>query len=282
MPCFHPHRAWRTPSGAVELGREPRDGAPLALPCGGCVGCRQASARGWALRCQLELQIHDAASFTTLTYDDANKPPTLIKRHVQLFYKRLRKANSRSKTARPIRHFTSGEYGETTGRPHYHALLYGVHPDRKNEIEDAWGMGHARTYAINPGAISYVAGYTAKKTTDAKHAAHERLDPETGELYYWQPPFIQMSRRPGIGAHAKQWRNSWRLEAIQNGTRIPVPRYLHNAWLETATEYEIELLKDEKEKITLTRNITPQQLTAGEIIAIAQQARNKHKRKNFN
>lgn len=225
-----------------------------------------AAARSWALRCQLELQEHQNAAWTTLTYDDKHKPPTLDRKHLQKFFKRLRKQLGPNRT---LRYFASGEYGETTDRPHYHAILYGLHEQERQLIEDKWGLGHARTVAATPANINYTAGYTAKKIGYKLKALEEQIDLNTGEVYTWQPPFIQMSRRPGIGANGKKWPNSWRDYAIQNGYKIQVPRYLHQAWKDQATTLELEDLQYEREQLALRRDTT--QLEAAEKIAIKRQ-----------
>ena len=272
MPCFHPIPAWRTAGGEVRLNREMRDSEPLALPCGQCLGCRTSNARTWALRCHLELQDHRDASFITLTYDDKYLPPTLVKDHLSDFIRALRKKTKRVDPTRAIRFFASGEYGEQNERPHYHAILFGL--DNPELVHDTWRKGHTHSGAVTPKSISYVAGYTSKKIGFRKEAATERVDPETGECYHWQPPFILMSRRPGIGANAKQHRSSWRMYAIHNGAQLPVPRFLHEAWKETATpemheqrEFEKHILKRAKGGKQLTREA----LQAAEEIAVARQ-----------
>lgn len=283
MPCYLPLRAWQSASGAVGLGRPPNDSAPLALPCGKCIGCRQANAKAWALRCHLELQQHDHAAFTTLTYHDRWLPPTLEKRDLQLFLKRFRKSLG---PARPIRFFASGEYGEKRGRPHFHALLFGANPIEDAEtVQRAWTKGHTYTVPVTPAAVSYVAGYTAKKYGDtSKPYREERVDPETGEVYRYQPPFIQMSRGGrhgyGIGGKAKQHTSSWRSFAVHNGTMMPVPRYLHEAWKAQATPEQLEQLATEKQNHRMSREkITREQLHAALEIALAKQALKASRRK---
>lgn len=277
VPCFHPLTAWRTRQGEVLLGKEPPDSHQLHLPCGGCLGCRRARALAWALRCQLELQQHpQGAVFTTLTYDDEHKPATLLKDHIAGFLKRLRRAAGHHRT---LRFFASGEYGERTQRPHYHAILYGLTEADRELIQNNWcavrhhkkaeALGHTHTVRAGLAAIAYTAGYCQKKIGYRRHT-HERVDAETGEVYTWQPPFLQMSRNPGIGAHAKQWPESWRLYAIKDGHKMSVPRYLHEAWKQQATEQEIQQLREEKE--TLTRYYNKTELAALEKITEAQQA----------
>ena len=110
----------------------------VEIPCGKCEGCRIARSREWANRCMMELEYHDSAYFLTLTYDEEHVPRhwyadpetgeamqslSLEKRHMQLFWKRLRKAFPDDH----IRYFMCGEYGSTTFRPHYHAIVFGLH-----------------------------------------------------------------------------------------------------------------------------------------------------------
>lgn len=274
MTCFHPLRAWRTPSGEVFISKvEQRDYIHLRLPCGGCLGCRMAYAQAWALRCQLELQQHKSAVFTTLTYDDEHLPPTLPRpsETLPLWIKRLRK----HKGAKSLRFYATAEYGERTKRPHFHAILYGLTTDDANLIEQKWPYGHTRTENITPARIAYTAGYCHKKA-DYKHIRHEKVDPHTGEVYTWEPPYKLMSRRPGIGGAARQWAQSWRLYAIKDGHKMAVPRFLHEAWKQQATTQQQEQLAYEKYQLTLNRNIV--NLEAAEKIAKQQQQQKTEKK----
>lgn len=269
MACYHPLPAFRTDHGEISLWKEVPDSSPLRLPCGGCIGCRTAQARAWALRCQLELQQHSKAAFATLTYDDEHLPVTLSKRHLQLFIKRARKALGR---ARSLRFFASGEYGETTQRPHYHALMYGLDAADADLVQHMWKAGYTSVSDVTPGRIAYCAGYTSKKI-GFRGEAGTRTDYTTGELYEWQPPFIQMSRRPGIGGEARQYTKSWRLYAISNGKQMPVPTFLHTAWKNQATTLELEDLEYEKTKLRAkSSDLSEKRLKAGELIAISKQS----------
>lgn len=249
MPCVHPLPAWRDFKGAITIGHKANADQysdVLKLPCGTCIGCRTSRAREWAVRCSLEEQAHEVTCWTTLTYEEKYKPPTLTKRHLQGWLKRLR---ARVAPAQ-VRFFASGEYGERFGRPHYHAILYGLSADNP-AIQEAWPFGNTREYPITPPAISYIAGYTSKKVGIANRdlTTHfERVDPDTGEVYFYQPPFLQMSRRPGIAENVKKHWRSWRDCAITDGHKMPVPRFLHQAWLNNATEEEILNLNEEKRK----------------------------------
>lgn len=264
MPCHAPIAAWRSQAGKIQIGlQRPADDAdPLRLPCGKCLGCILANTKEWTLRCHLEQQQHPATVFTTLTLDRQHQSPTLCIRHVQLWLKRLRKAVGPDN---PLRHFTSGEYGETNGRPHYHSILFGLSLRHSNAIHQEWNKGDTggftRTKNVSPQAIAYVAGYTSKKL-GLKH-----------EYTTKAPPFRIMST--GIGGHARsldpltgELRNegSWREFAILNGAKIPVPRYYHENWKQYSSDEEIEKLRLEKLQYALNRDTSQRALDAAEEI----------------
>lgn len=75
--------------------------------CGTCIQCMAEKANNWVIRNFYESQKHKNICFVTLTYKE--NPIILIKRHLQLFCKRLRKKIS--KNGAKIRFFSAGEYG---------------------------------------------------------------------------------------------------------------------------------------------------------------------------
>ena len=89
------------------------------LPCGKCEACRRNYAETWAVRCTLEAMCHDYNYFVTLTYDD-NHLPYGDKRDIDLFLDRLEGKGHVNK----VRYFICKEYGEMSGRLHYHAILF--------------------------------------------------------------------------------------------------------------------------------------------------------------
>lgn len=275
--------AWRTPGG-ITLQRDARtEGQHLLLGCGRCRICREANARDWALRCHHEYWQHSASSFITLTYAEKYLPPTLQKQHLSGFIKRLR-AQWRwlhGPTAQPLRFFGCGEYGGQTARPHYHAILYGLPEHHRGMVEQCWPFGHTRTHEATRESIAYTAGYTAKKIEGAFREPRDfektRVSPD-GEIYKYQPAFRQMSNRPGIGSHLKQWPASWRAFAVINGYKQRVPRYLHEAWKAQATPEEILQLMREREQLTLNRDISELSLLAAERIAEAKHSMREERR----
>lgn len=238
MPCYHPllleHRRSNVtgellyqPSGKpayrvishsdLRYDQLLNDDSCKLVPCGKCIGCRLDYSRTWADRLMLELQYHDAAWFVTLTYDGDHAPIsrvcddetgewtgglTLCKRDCQLFLKRLRKRLPDDS----IRFYLAGEYGPTTFRPHYHAIIFGLHltdlqPFSRSSlgyqyylsptVSSVWGLGYVLVGAVSWETCAYTARYVTKK-----------LDGTEAELAYeqfgLQPPFSLMSRKPGI------------------------------------------------------------------------------------
>lgn len=273
VPCFHPLPAVRSSAGVVSLRRfdvERGDGLVMRLPCGSCLGCRLSRAREWALRCHLEASAHQDACWATLTYDEKHVPPTLVKAHLSGFLKRLRARVE----PRRVRFFGCGEYGERYGRPHYHVMLFGL--PRCPPISDAWSFGFVQQDELTPAAISYVAGYCAKKVGWKLESGQERVDRSTGEVYRHQEPFVLMSRRPGIGASARGDGRSWRDFAVFAGSKVPVPRYLHAAWLDRSTLAErAELLEEKQAK---ARPFEWDRVRASEVIAKSRQTLNAQRR----
>lgn len=186
------------------------------LPCGQCIGCRLDRSRQWADRMMLELDHSKVASFITLTYDDSHCPVgqvyddgtvdySLRKRDWQLFLKRFRKMFS----PREIRFYACGEYGDSTHRPHYHAILFGVAVDELagdvlgyNEfhqpvfkspiLNKVWKNGENCSVAhVSWQTCAYVARYVTKKLTGPRSIEYAVRNIE--------PEFSLMSRRPGIG-----------------------------------------------------------------------------------
>ncbi|WNK13973.1 MAG: replication initiator protein [Microvirus sp.] len=209
MPCYFPLHAYRGKSNEVDKikitfrrGNSWR-GVKLDLPCGQCIGCRLERSRQWAVRCMHEASLYEDNSFLTLTYDDAHLPSnlSLVKSHFQDFVKRLRK----SIAPKRVRYYHCGEYGDTLGRPHYHALLFNHDFEDKKffstrggntvysseELSRLWPKGFAVTGGVSFDSAAYVARYIMKKVTGDFAGRHygDRL-----------PEYTTMSRRPGIGA----------------------------------------------------------------------------------
>lgn len=209
------------------------------VPCGQCIACRLNYAKFWSIRMMQELKLHDKACFVTLTYDDSHCPDNmyLCPEHLQLFWKRVRK---RCK----IRYFACGEYGDRFGRPHYHAIIYGLAPDDRNIIEDCWSYGLVHVGTVTFDSCNYVAKYMTKKLRG--NSLKEKLSKEP----YYIPEFVVMSRRPGIGAEL-----SFEMEQFlkdngfvyRKGKRSSIPRYYKDKFdINVIFNFERQSLEDEK------------------------------------
>lgn len=248
MPCYSPLKGYRsierTESGKRSLVFTRRDGysdLPVEVPCGQCIGCKKEKNRQWAIRIMHETTLHEENCFLTLTYSDEALPPlgSLRKRDFQLFMKRLR----REVAPRKVRFFHSGEYGESTHRPHYHAIIFGFdfhdkyhwsHRDgyevfRSPQLERLWPHGNSEIGSVTFDSAAYVAKYCIKKLTGPEaDARYVRLDYETGELVPVEPEYATMSRRPGIGAgwYEKFGEEAHRLDSIVfEGREMRPPKY---------------------------------------------------------
>lgn len=214
---------------------------PRKVACSRCIGCRLERSRQWAIRCVYEAQLHEANSFITLTYRDdqlihgGNAYGTLYPRHLELFWKRLRKWYDK-----PIRYFACGEYGDKSHRPHYHACVFGLDfPDQKlwsskgginlytsDALDRLWSHGMCTIGDVNFESAAYVARYIVKKRLgqDADSYLKEGIEPE----------FVRMSRRPGI---ASRWFDKFETDvfphdsvSIRGGIKCRPPKYFFNRY----------------------------------------------------
>lgn len=293
MPCYHPIEVPK--KGFVDL--------KVTVACGRCMGCRLDKKLNWALRMMDEAQLHKHVRFVTLTYDDEHLPKggTLVKRHPQLWQKRLRDKRYRDHQALMkelppserwafpgVRFFTGGEYGERTWRPHYHAIVFGADfPDMKpykkdgdyqlyvsDELNGLWGMGFCTVGHVSHDSCAYVAGYVTKKITGTKAESHyARIDPYSGEVFQLLPEFALMSRNPGIGAG---WYDKFKSDVFPSDTKVvkgkpgAVPKFYTDR-LKDEDEAAHADLKAKRVANARKRkaDYTPERLAAREEVAIA-------------
>lgn len=263
MACFRPLVGQVRANGRVGFHDQPGDVGAIRLGCGHCIGCKLDRASAWAIRCQHEASRWEDNSFVTLTYDDDHVPcvardgrhidrwsdigldgvapestglSTLHYPDVQRFLKRLRKSS-----ASRVRFFCAGEYGESTGRPHYHILLFnrgfrdrlpiGKSLWESESLSALWPFGLSSIGDVTPASAAYVSKYALKKVYGRVEAA---------EHYQGRrPEFVTMSRRPGIGA---DWYDNFRGDVLPNdfvvvsGRKYKVPRYYQEKFKESHPE----------------------------------------------
>lgn len=187
----------------------------MIVPCGNCAFCTATKRSDWALRLHYEAQKHTVKRFITLTYADAHLVwahgnSQLHKRHLQLWFKRVRRAGYK------VRYYAVGEYGSKTYRPHYHVILFGDVPE--SVLRSSWDYGHIHIGEVTEASIMYTLGYIVNGKGWQMRKNRVR-------------PFSVMSRRPGIGANYLtaamiEWHKSGRknYSMIHNEKRH-LPRY---------------------------------------------------------
>lgn len=195
------------------------------MPCGRCLHCRIQYSREWSMRLIHELEYWEEASFVTLTYNNENLPQdgSLNKKDLQDFWKRLRK-NTGSK----LKYFACGEYGEHYNRPHYHAIIFGIGPNKKLIIADSWKHGYTKSGTVTYDSCRYVCDYVLKKYNGKK---------EVEEYGDKQSPYKTSSQ--GLGKRfALDHRLPWREEPLTTVRGVPcaLPRYYRKV-LEIEGEY---------------------------------------------
>lgn len=216
----------------------------ITVPCGKCGSCMHNRRTEWSFRLREELLTAYSAVFVTLTYSDQNLPwgdgePSLSKRDVQLFMKRLRKENDKV-WKHQIRYYAVGEYGTHTKRPHYHVLLFNCESSIYSKLEEIWGLGRVDIGQVEDASIHYVTKF------------HVNYDKEKGETK--NPEFALMSRRPGIGSgyveRAGQWNyDNGVLYVVKDGFKQAMPRY-----------YRKKIWSDEQLKLMAEQTLSKAQL----------------------
>lgn len=276
MACTSPLTGWRA-KHLNKNGKRPivfnrNEGftdMEVTVPCGRCTSCRLEYSRQWAVRCMHEQTQHKDAMFVTLTiapehiqtvwdWKSAKKGEkrtkeklnehSISKVSLQRFFKRLRK-----QTGADIRYFACGEYGDTTHRPHYHAIIYGydfpdkmIHTKTKNgdllfkseQLQKIWGFGFCLIGEVTFQSAAYVARYVMKKrkgdpdTIDPKtgktNAEYYMIQDETtGEVFTINPEFCLMSRKPGLGhGWLEKYKSDTNKDFITlNGNKMGLPKY---------------------------------------------------------
>lgn len=248
MKCFKPFEI-HSQSEKNPIGIE--------VPCGKCLACKQNRAKEWAMRLFHEWTYWETSSFITLTYDEEHLPagdfPSIDKTHLQLFFKRLRKNIDQKNKLLPedkkikIKYFACGEYGDTYGRPHYHAILFGF--DEYQTIHDTWGKGIVHVGTVTAESIRYVANYVEKKYYD-----------KTADHYYTSTgrtiPFQLQSQGHGLRFafdNTEYLKNN--LYVSQFGIKNPIPRYYRKKIDITINDYKPYMYTQKNTMIKLFKAI---------------------------
>ena len=266
MRCLHPRTVGFEADGKTISWSQKnysKQYATFQLPCGKCIECRLEYARTWAVRCVHEAKMYQDNCFVTLTYSDEHlKSPKLQYEDFQKFMKRLRKS-----TTATIGMFVTGEYGEKTKRPHWHAIIFNWSPkdakptyknDNGDQLYDSehltrlWGKGRTDLGSVTFKSAGYVARYAAKKLIHGKDDEHD---------------YHPISRKSSKHAIGKKFLETYYHDIFNygecriDGQCITIPRY-YIKWLEknhpedwiryvTETKLKAErFARDKSQKIT--------------------------------
>lgn len=203
----------------------PNEQRTIAVPCGRCSECLRSRVASWRFRISVEERFWKNVDFITLTYNTDHVPITqngfmsLKYSDVQLFWKRLRK-----RTGVKLRYYLAGEYGGLRGRPHYHAIVFGVQD--KDAYALAWRddldhpIGNVFLGDTKRGSVQYVLDYVNKPRVVPAHARDDRMR-----------EFSRMSK--GLGKrYLSPEMLKWHLDdversyvVLEGGVKQALPRY---------------------------------------------------------
>lgn len=222
--------------------------------------------------------------FITLTYDDNHIPKdqNLVYTDFRLLIRRIRKKHK-------VRYYMAGEYGELTGRPHFHACLFNYYfPDRtyyrttgsgekiytSRTLDALWRKGFASTGNVTFTSAAYIARYICNKV-NGDLAQQHYTDPDTGVIL--NPEFNHMSLKPAIG---KLWLEKYLTDVypsgkiVVNGQQLSPPRYYDKLFekLDKSTngvDYDLMQYGRHLQAIADAANNTHERLNVQEVVAKA-------------
>lgn len=272
----------------------------VPIPCGKCLECLKQRGQEWTNRCILEHLSHgpDTCYFVTLTYRDEALPKTyyddpdtgeaypaytLSVRDVQLFLKRLRKRLF-GNSGGTLRYYVAGEYGPSTLRPHYHALIFGApgltlnptpHPTYMHspDIEAVWPHGHHQINVMTDDTIAYACHYVTGKLHADNYALYDD--------HNMTRPFARMSRNPALGRAYYDCNDIFadvdnqplltlNVSRETGGLRMPVPAYFWRLYASSADPDHLKSLKIHRANVARDRVLTTMantNLTYPEVLA---------------
>jgi hypothetical protein len=263
MQCLHPIKLkpWRRKS--KDEPATPWNDIIVEVPCGRCINCRVNKSRDWATRIGLEvddcLRRGLSSTFLTLTYSPENERQSFVKKDIQSFLKRLRKAIH----PQTFRYYCAGEIGPRGGRYHWHMIIIGYAPPRQEWVsyrrtsqgelfthpifDKTWGLGFHTFSEVTDATINYVTSYITEK--------FDNVD-ENGVVT--SSGVAMMSLRPGIGKGLIKSTDYSSL--TRNGRLVPLPRYLRKK-TDLATDCSIDFTK----QLALTQAIQSHKLKINNI-----------------
>lgn len=229
---------------------KPSTGTELVpVPCGKCAPCKIRRVSQWVFRLTQEELQSTSSHFVTLTYDTEHVPitkngyMTLDKSDLQKFFKRLRKLCPDSK----IKYYAVGEYGTTTQRPHYHAIIFNV--TDSSHYSMAWTLqskmlGSVHVGTVSKNSIAYTMKYIDKPTGKRWKGNDDRIN-----------QFPLMSKNLGVNYLSDQIINHHLTNLDKNyvtqigGEKVAMPKYYRDRILNDDSREKQRLLIGEAVQI---------------------------------
>lgn len=194
---INPHYSKRREKGraalaAWRLAHHPDlypDDYKILIPCGKCLGCLRDLARSWRVRLLHEYLYgsHRSALFITLTIDELNyekfQKSNFVTTAFRSFIDRLRYYVKGRKS--PKRFFVS-ELGETTGRLHFHGIIFD-HPEIDTFVlRRCWPYGFISCKPVcSARQLTYITKYITKPVAEF-HRPYVFASPGLGAGYLLQ------------------------------------------------------------------------------------------------
>lgn len=273
LKCKKPFRVFPTINGKKTKSIIESPKGDFLVGCGVCPQCKKQYVNNWLMRILHEKKYKKKGMFITLTYDDdslvnekrklngkefyrrrVNKygQAILEKKDLQDFIKKVRKKVEEVKNKLRINYgkisyLGCGEYGDKTGRPHYHMIILGL--DYVNEmdvdiIKESWKHGMVDIGTAQEESIRYTLKYIDKKFN--------------GEMLFSE--YVSLDMTPVFKVSSKNIGLEWLVDNYERiiidggiyskGKVLPVPRYYRKKLKEILTneEYDKFLLNDLKNR----------------------------------
>ncbi|AXQ66150.1 MAG: replication initiator protein [Microviridae sp.] len=149
----------------------------ISVPCGRCLECIRSRRNQLFSRMVCEQYSHGdiPAIFFTLTYNEANLPSDKsvsvddVRMFFNRFYLYLRREGYDT-DSNSVRHIYFSEYCPSSGRPHYHGMIFGLDTTKAwpfylnfvDWLEKCWGKGFVHAKHFQPRGFKYVCKYLLK------------------------------------------------------------------------------------------------------------------------
>lgn len=193
------------------------------FPCGKCRACKLRKVNEkMIISIFAAHEYKKKGQFVTLTYDDEHLTFGLYYPDFVNFMKKLRRLDGTP----DVKMFVAGEYGEQSGREHWHVLFYNYRYPLEL-LQRSWKNGFVSDGTLSPQSMKYVSGYVNKKG----------YDPGSGK----RPPFGRSSCNLPDGLTPEEILSMAKTGKIQyNGRKFSVPRNWRRRYQQIWKRFEEE------------------------------------------